>query len=102
MEIGTGDAAASRDFFAAVMGWSFQGELGQGWFESEGGPIGLHGGDAPMIVTYFPTRDIDAAVPRVAAAGGALHGEIADEAGFGRFATCSDPAGVRFGLHQHA
>ena len=102
MEIGTGDAAASRDFFAAVMGWSFRGELGQGWFESEGGPIGLHGGDAPMIVTYFPTEDIEAATAKVMDVGGTVHGEIADEEGFGRFATCSDPAGVRFGLHQKA
>ena len=102
MEIGTGDAAASRDFFAAVMGWSWTGELGQGWFESADGPIGLHGDDAPMIVTYFPTPDIEAATARVRDVGGTVHGEIADEEGFGRFATCSDPAGVRFGLHQKA
>ncbi|NYI29519.1 putative enzyme related to lactoylglutathione lyase [Sulfitobacter geojensis] len=28
-------------------------------------------------------------------------GEIADAPGFGSFATCTDPRGVRFGLHQN-
>ncbi|WP_386626881.1 VOC family protein [Sulfitobacter geojensis] len=28
-------------------------------------------------------------------------GEIAEAPGFGSFATCTDPRGMRFGLHQN-
>ena len=100
MEIGTDDHGATKAFFAAVFDWSWKGEDERGWFENDSGPIGLHGGDAPMIVPYFPVADIDAAMERVRGAGGTVIGDVNREEGFGAFATCADPRGVRFGLHE--
>ena len=100
IEIGTGDAEGSRAFFADVMGWKVMGEGDQRYFHTPNGPIGLHGGGDAMMVVYFPVADLDAALGRVRAGGGDMKGQINDEPGFGRFATCVDPAGIRFGLHQ--
>ncbi|MFC6584377.1 VOC family protein [Sulfitobacter aestuariivivens] len=52
------------------------------------------------MVPYLSVENIEVAVAKVKSAGGALMGEIADAPGYGRFATCTDPQGVRFGLHQ--
>ncbi|MEM8851638.1 MAG: VOC family protein [Pseudomonadota bacterium] len=100
LEIGTDDAAATRDFFAAVFDWSWTGEIGEGWFETGAGPIGLHGGDAALIVPYFSVADIEAGLAAVQAAGGSVLDGVTRETGFGAFATCADPRGVRFGLHE--
>ena len=94
------DLPATRAFFVAVFGWDWKGEGEQGWFENGAGPIGLHGDDTPMIVPYFPVPDIGAAIAAVRQAGGTVMGEVNREDGFGAFATCSDPRGVRFGLHE--
>ena len=102
MEIGTDDHDATRTFFAEVFGWEWKGEGTQGWFENGHGPIGLHGDDTPMIVPYFPVSDIDQAIQAVTDAGGSVMGDITREPGFGAFATCADPRGVRFGLHQRS
>ena len=100
MEIGTDDQGATREFFAAVFDWSWKGEREQGWFEDDHGPIGLHGGDTPMIVPYFAVTDLEAAMEKVRASGGQIIGDVNREPGFGAFATCADPRGVRFGLHE--
>ncbi|MGB3556754.1 MAG: VOC family protein [Jannaschia sp.] len=101
VEIQSDDMAASRDFFAGVMGWDWTGELGQGWFETGDGQIGLHEG-APSLMVFLPTDDLDATLARIREAGGTVDGEIVAEPGFGRFANCIDPRGIRFGLHERA
>jgi len=100
IEIGSDDMAASRDFFEAAMGWAWTGEIGTGWFETSDGQVGLHEEAVPAMNVFFPVADLDATLATIRQAGGALLGEVIEEPGFGRFAQCVDPRGVRFGLHQ--
>ncbi|WP_226780709.1 VOC family protein [Oceaniglobus trochenteri] len=101
-ELGSDDLAATRDFFVAALGWDWQGELGQGWFESGEGQIGLHKEEVPAMAVFLPVRDLDATLDKVRISGGVQHGGIVEEPGFGRFAQCSDPRGLRFGLMEPA
>jgi uncharacterized protein len=97
LEIGSGDAAATRKFFGAVFGWSCHDDA---WFQTPSLKAGTHGDDpAPQIYVYFNVSDLDAAAARVIAAGGEAEKPV-DEPGFGRFVNCRDPGGIRFGLHQ--
>lgn len=73
---------------------------GSGWFETPTGKVGLHGNDAGGAVPYFRVENIEAAVAHVRALGGTAEDFIANEPGFGRFCNCTDPQGLRFGLHQ--
>lgn len=104
IEIGTDDEASTSTFFKAVMGWSWENmDGGRGGYFTDGTrKVGLHVEGTPCMVPYLLVDDIEAAVARVTAEGGTLMGEIADAPGYGRFATCSDPRGVRFGLHQES
>jgi predicted enzyme related to lactoylglutathione lyase len=97
LEIGSGDLAATRTFFAKVFGWPCHDEA---WFQTPAIKAGLHGEDpSPQIYVYFNVPDLEAAAARVRAAGGETE-ETTDEPGFGRFVNCRDPGGIRFGLHQ--
>ncbi|MFK7834844.1 MAG: VOC family protein [Sulfitobacter sp.] len=104
IEIGTDDPARTTAFFEAVMGWSWQDmDGGRGGYLTDGTrKVGVHEEGTPCMVPYLLVDDIEAAVARVTANGGALMGEIADATGYGRFATCIDPNDVRFGLHQES
>jgi predicted enzyme related to lactoylglutathione lyase len=97
LEIGSQDGAATRAFFGAVFGWPCHDEM---WFETPSGKAGTHGDDpAPQIYVYFHVADLEAAAAKVRAAGGEAEA-LVDEPGFGRFVSCRDPGGIRFGLHQ--
>lgn len=103
IEIGTNDAEITSQFFAGLFNWPFHamGDKGDGWFEAPGLKTGLHGNDASFgTVIYFRVADIDVAAARVRELGGEIEEPGADEAGFGRFYTCRDPQGLRFGLFQ--
>ncbi len=102
IEIGTDDPASTTAFFTAVMGWTWEdmGEGRGGYFTDGTRKVGIHEEGTPCMVPYLAVENIEVAVARVKSAGGALMGEIADAPGYGRFATCTDPRGVRFGLHQ--
>ena len=103
IEIGTDDVASTTAFFEAVMGWEWQETDGGGGHFTDGTrKVGMHQEGTPCMVPYLAVENIEVAVARVKSAGGALMGEIAEAPGFGRFATCTDPRGVRFGLHQVA
>jgi len=84
------------------MGWSWEEMPGGrgGHFTDGTRKVGLHQEGTPCMVPYLNVKNIEAAVAKVKSAGGALMGEIANAPGYGRFATCTDPQGVRFGLHQ--
>lgn len=86
------------------MGWDWKEmEGGRGGFFTDGTrKVGMHEEAAPNMTVYLVVENIEVAVAKVKSAGGALMGDIADAPGFGRFATCTDPRGVRFGLHQDA
>ena len=102
LEIGSNDATISRVFFAQVFGWAFN-PMGpsEGWFQTPSIKAGLHGNDPePQLYVFFDVSDLEAAVERVRAAGG--HADVPGpvEPGFGRFSSCRDPQGIRFGLHE--
>ncbi|GAA6177978.1 VOC family protein [Sulfitobacter pacificus] len=102
IEIGTDNRDATAAFFQEVMGWSWEsmGAGPAGFFTDGTRKVGMHEEASPCMVPYLAVEDIEAKVAEVKQAGGTLMGEIADAPGFGRFATCTDPRGVRFGLHQ--
>jgi uncharacterized protein len=103
LEIGSQDADSSKDFFAKVLGWKFNptGDNGQGWFQTPTIRAGLHGGNPePQLYVFFAVPDLLVAVEAVKAAGGQADELGPDEPGFGRFCSCRDPQGIRFGLHQ--
>lgn len=101
LEIGAPDDTRARAFFADLFEWSFTPMNNGGWFDSGEIKTGLHGNDErPAIIVYFDVPDIDAAVAKVRNLGGAAEDPTPDEPGFGRFSTCTDPQGIRFGLRQ--
>ena len=101
LEIGAPDDALARSFFADLFGWTFTSMENGGWFDSGDIKTGLHGqDDRPAIVVYFDVPNIEAAVERVRELGGKADEPTPEEPGFGRFSTCADPQGVRFGLRQ--
>lgn len=101
LEIGAPDDDRTRSFFAGLFGWSFTPMENGGWFDTGEIRTGLHGGDDhPAIVVYFEVPDIDAAVEKVWGLGGTADDPTPEEPGFGRFSSCADPQGVRFGLRQ--
>lgn len=103
VEIGTGDSGAAASFYTAVFDWPFHEApdgSGQGWFDTPGGKIGLHGGNPGFgMVPYLRVDDINAAVEAVRRQGGEAE-DVVTEEGWGRFSNCRDPQGNRFGLHQ--
>ena len=100
-EIGVPDARQAKAFYGELLGWSFRTTTGENaWIETGGVRGGVHhGDDASQIVVYFRVPDIEAAVRRVRE----LCGEAKDPGPGGeggRFTSCRDDQGVRFGLHQ--
>lgn len=103
LEIGSQDEVATKQFFQSLFGWTFTPMEHGGVFDTGDIKTGLHGGDEqPGIVVYFQVPDIAAAVQTVRRLGGKADDPSPAEPGFGRFATCHGPGGVRFGLHQLA
>jgi uncharacterized protein len=102
IEIGVSDASKSRAFLEQMFGWKFHpfGEGGQGWFQTPSIKAGLHGGDPNWrFFVYFGVPDLAVAITEVNRLGGTAEAPT-EEAGFGKFCTCRDPQGLRFGLHQ--
>jgi predicted enzyme related to lactoylglutathione lyase len=102
LEIGVPETAATRDFFAALFGWRVEPMRdSNNNFTAPGLRAGLHAGDdSRSMVVYFAVTDIDAAVARARQLGATMNDAGPPREGVGRFASGTDPAGVRFGLHQ--
>ncbi len=102
IELGAPDARLSREFFVGLFGWSDRPMPGESFYATS--PtigIGLHGhDDLRELVVYFAVADIDAAVARVRTLGGTAQDPGPAVPGFGRFAECRCPQGVKFGVHQ--
>jgi predicted enzyme related to lactoylglutathione lyase len=100
-EMGVPDARRARNFYGALLGWQFDTTKGDNaWIQTGGTRGGLHSDDPESrIELYFRVPDIEAAVRRVRELGGE-----ADEPGpageSGRYTSCRDDQGLRFGLHQ--
>lgn len=98
----TADAAAFRDFYGHVLGWTFApGRIADGWAVQDTHPMsGAAGGSAhPGTVPMWTVADIDAAVVRVREAGGTVLAEPSRQP-YGRSAECTDDQGARFYLGE--
>ena len=101
LEIGAPDSDAAQSFFSGLFGWSYTGMEGGGVFDTGDIVTGLHGDDPnPGIVVYFEVADLEIAIEKVRALGGTAEEPTPEEPGFGRFSSCRDPQGIRFGLRQ--
>lgn len=114
-ELMTSDADAAVAFYGAVLGWQSR--------RAEGSPMdyrifGIAGEDVAGILPippdadhaqmrpgwlgYVAVDDVDAALAKVTAAGGARHVPPTDVPGVGRFALVADPQRVPFYLMRGA
>ncbi len=102
IEIGTPEADRAKAFYAALFGWEFApyGDGPGGLVQDGDRMVGLHVEDDPCVVPYLDVADIENSVAQVRDLGGQVMGNVADAGKLGRFATCLDPMGARFGLHQ--
>lgn len=100
-ELLTTDPDAATDFYGKAVGWQARGagQPGMGyrlWSIGDGDVGGLG---------YVGVDDVEAAVEKLTAAGGAVHMRPTDIPGVGRFAFVADPQGVLFyvmrGDHPH-
>ena len=102
IELGVPDADRARAFYGVLLGWQVSGGSGAGSIETSSLlHVGLHSDDpGAELLVFFAVDDLNAALEELDRAGGARHGDVVEEARFGRFAICSDDQGVRFGLHE--
>ncbi|MEU2432765.1 VOC family protein [Streptomyces sp. NPDC007861] len=109
-ELGVDDAQKARTFYGGLFGWTFEPvPPGSGFsITTATVPGGVHGADAEASpYLFFKVDDLDAALARVVALGGAVEpgpGGADEDPGtvarFGRFRFCRDDQGSPFGLHQ--
>ena len=94
------ESAAFRNFYGAVLGWTFEpGRIDDGWGVQDCHPMsGAAGGAAQTVaVPMWTVTDIDAAVARVLEAGGSVI-EAPSRQPYGMMAHCADDQGARFYL----
>ncbi len=105
------DPAASREFFAEALGWTFSQWGDFPYWLATTGPEdrpGINGAlmpspdqEARTVITVDVT-DISEALERVSAAGGEMVVPIQDIPEVGQVAYCRDPQGIIFGVYQGA
>jgi predicted enzyme related to lactoylglutathione lyase len=109
------DLERARTFFEALLDWRFERfpmpypyyRIVAGRADEPGidGGIGAltdapAAGGRPMTQVTVPVGDLDAALARVAQAGGEVVEPRVAIPGIGWYATCAEPGGLRFGLIQ--
>jgi predicted enzyme related to lactoylglutathione lyase len=102
----TDDAAAASSYYGTLFGWGaertegepiiFKRADGSAAAGVDGSPVGSAG--TSRWLTYFATRDVEAAVKKALAGGAQLRSGPADAPVLGRCALLADPAGAQFGL----
>jgi predicted enzyme related to lactoylglutathione lyase len=100
VEFGAGDPAAAGPFLAKLFGWSFHPMGSGGYLETPSGRAGMHGQDPEQVYIYYRVADLAAAMKRIEELGGTAKPQGDGDTDFGRFADCTGPGGIRFGLHQ--
>jgi hypothetical protein len=104
-ELQTTDATSAEAFYRAVVGWSAQhmGAPPDGYttlHTAKGGVAGImtlgEGEGPPQWIGYIAVDDVDAAVARIKADGGAVRQPPTDVPGILRFAGVADPQGAPF------
>ena len=110
-ECQTPDPAASREFFAKALGWTFQQWGDFPYWLATTGPddqMGINGAlmpsadGTPRTVIVVDTADISAALESISEAGGETVTPIQEIPDVGSVAYCRDPQGVLFGVYQAA
>lgn len=112
-ELMTTDLAAARAFYGSVVGWeaadSGMPGIDYTLFSVAGGPVAgamtipaeaAARNVPPNWTGYVRVEDVDAHLPRLLAAGGALLRPAEDIPGVGRFAVVADPGGAVFCLFR--
>lgn len=102
------DMDATKRFYGAVLGWSFQqfGPEYGGYAIAEmrgvaAAGVGPAQGDSPVVWTlYFASDDADATAEAVTAAGGTIVVPVGDVGPMGRMFIAADPTGAAFGVWQ--
>ncbi len=109
-ELHTSDAQKAFDFYSTLFGWQQIQAMDMGpigtyhIFGGEGTPMGMGGifndteAPQPPWLYYFTPADIDAAVPRVKAAGGQIVREPTQVPGGAWIVQGRDPQGAVFAL----
>ena len=107
------DVAKAKVFFEAVLGWRFQKfDMPYEYYRIQAGPVsepGIDGGigaikDAPLsegrplTQITIPVTNLSETLSRVVASGGSIVEERMPIPGFGWYATCAEPGGLKFGL----
>jgi uncharacterized glyoxalase superfamily protein PhnB len=95
------DSARTRAFYGSVLGWRFvAGRVDDGWQVEDVAPmVGVSGGhDQATTVPMYSVDNVDIAVERVRAAGGAATPPEVQP--YGTTSTCTDDQGTRFYLGQ--
>jgi predicted enzyme related to lactoylglutathione lyase len=113
-ELMTTDPEAAGKFYSHVVGWNLfePGGPHAGYTLFKVGEQGIGGmmklpdeacaaGARTGWMGYIWVPEVEAAVAKVVAAGGAVHKEPADIPEIGRFAVVSDPQGANFVLFRH-
>jgi predicted enzyme related to lactoylglutathione lyase len=107
-EIETKNPAQTMKFYAELFGWTFEQFMEGYWIIRTGeegamsGAIMASSEEQVRTVNIISVNDIEAFVAKVPEAGGKVTSEMMDIPSVGRFAYCSDPQGVTFGVLQEA
>jgi predicted enzyme related to lactoylglutathione lyase len=98
VSIQTPDTNRAADFYAAVLGWTYEAgrNPGERHIGGQAMHIGMYPAPRPDLFCCYAVGDVDAAVVRVRAAGGTAGNP--SEAPFGRVADCVDPDGRTFAV----
>ncbi|MGP1352566.1 MAG: VOC family protein [Parasphingopyxis sp.] len=115
-ELTTSDADAAKDFYSAVLGWTWETSEGQPDMPyylfsmndtQVGGMMALTdemraNGAVPAWLGYIAVDDVDKSAEAIKAAGGAVHIPPTDIPDVGRFAMVNDPQGAFFYIMRGA
>ena len=114
-EVFTADPAATKRFYGALFGWTFEDvPMGPDWAytlcklgdKQIGGMMDLadmpegSGDIPPHWALYVSVADVDATAARAKALGGQILGDCHDIPGVGRFAVLMDPQGAAISLFR--
>jgi uncharacterized protein len=108
VDVSTPDIAGATSFYTSLFGWTAE-DLGEQaghytMLRKDGADVAGLGpnfsGGPPSWMTYLAVDDVDAAVARVADAGGSVMMPPDDIFDSGRMAVAADPAGAVFGMWQ--
>lgn len=111
LDLSVPDAAAARDFYTGVVGWTSEPVPMEGYEDwtmagADGEPAagvcyarGENAGLPPVWIPYFAVADLDAAVSAATGAGGAVVAGPQRDGASG-YAVLRDPAGATFAVFQ--